>query len=139
MIVLDTNVVSEPLRARPDAAVADWLDAQAIETLYLTTVTLAELRFGVAALPAGRRRDRLGERIENDVLAAFEGRILAFDEPASAAHAALRARARNRGLAIGTPDAYIAAIATVHGFAVATRDRTPFDAAGVAVIDPFGH
>ena len=95
MIVLDTNVVSEPLRARPDAAVADWLDAQAIETLYLTTVTLAELRFGVAALPAGRRRDRLGERIENDVLAAFEGRTLAFDEPASAAYAALRARARN--------------------------------------------
>ena len=74
MIVLDTNVVSEPLRSRPHSAAVDWLDRQVIETLYLTTITLAELRFGVAALPAGRRRDRLGARIEDEVIGAFAGR-----------------------------------------------------------------
>lgn len=141
MIVLDTNVVSEPLRSRPHSSAVDWLDRQVIETLYLTTITLAELRFGVASLPAGRRRDRLGARIEDEVIGAFTGRILAFDEPASVAYATLRTRARNRarnqGLALGAADAYIAGIVAAHGFAIATRDRAPFEAAGVAVIDPF--
>ena len=137
MIVLDTNVVSEPLRSRPHSAAVDWLDRQVIETLYLTTITLAELRFGVASLPAGRRRDRLGARIEDEVIGAFAGRILAFDEPAGVAYATLRTRARNQGLALGTADAYIAGIVSAHGFAIATRDRAPFEAAGVAVIDPF--
>lgn len=137
MIVLDTNVVSEPLRSRPHSAAVDWLDRQVIETLYLTTITLAELRFGVASLPAGRRRDRLGARIEDEVIGAFTGRILAFDEPASVAYATLRTRARDQGLALGAADAYIAGIVAAHGFAIATRDRAPFEAAGVAVIDPF--
>ena len=137
MIVLDTNVVSEPLRSRPHSSAVDWLDRQVIETLYLTTITLAELRFGVASLPAGRRRDRLGARIEDEVIGAFTGRILAFEEPASVAYAALRTRARDQGLALGAADAYIAGIVAAHGFAIATRDRAPFEAAGVAVIDPF--
>lgn len=137
MIVLDTNVVSEPLRSRPHSAAVDWLDRQVIETLYLTTITLAELRFGVASLPAGRRRDRLGARIEDEVIGAFTGRILAFDEPASVAYATLRTRVRDQGLALGAADAYIAGIVAAHGFAIATRDRAPFEAAGVAVIDPF--
>ncbi len=137
MIVLDTNVVSEPLRSRPHSAAVDWLDRQVIETLYLTTITLAELRFGVASLPAGRRRDRLGARIEDEVIGAFTGRILAFDEPASVAYSTLRTRARDQGLALGAADAYIAGIVAAHGFAIATRDRAPFEAAGVAVIDPF--
>ncbi len=139
MIVLDTNVVSEPLRSRPHSAAVDWLDRQVIETLYLTTITLAELRFGVASLPAGRRRDRLGARIEDEVIGAFTGRILAFDEPASVAYATLRARARDQGLTLGATDAYIAGIVAAHGFAIATRDRAPFEAAGVAVIDPFDY
>lgn len=137
MIVLDTNVVSEPLRSAPDPAVVAWLDSQVIETLYLTTITLAELRFGVACLPPGRRRDRLQHRIEDEIIAAFRGRILSFDEPASAAYAELRARARARGEAIAATDGYIAGIAAAHGFAVATRDRAPFEAAGIVVIDPF--
>ncbi|MFT4296913.1 MAG: type II toxin-antitoxin system VapC family toxin [Micropruina sp.] len=137
MIVLDTNVVSEPLRSAPDPAVAAWLDAQAIETLYLTSITLAELRFGVACLPSGRRRDRLRDRIDSEVVAAFEGRILPFDEAASAAYATLRAEARARGEAIAATDGYIAGIVAAHGFAIATRDRAPFQAAGLVVIDPF--
>lgn len=138
MIVLDTNVLSEPLRQRPHAGVVAWLDAQAVETLYVTTVSVAELRFGVAALPEGKRRQALHDRIEGEVLPAFAMRILSFDEDATVAYAALRAEARAAGQAIGDFDALIAAIARTRGFAVAARDTAPFRVAGVAVIDPFG-
>lgn len=137
MIVVDTNVISEPLRARPDSEVIAWLDAQAIETLYLTAVTVAELRFGVAALPDGARKRLLGDRIETEVLTLFAGRILAFGEESTIAYARLKAAARAAGTAIGPFDALIAAIALEAGFAVATRDVRAFEAVGVQVIDPF--
>ncbi len=137
MIVVDTDVISEPLRTHPKESVVSWLDAQIIETLYLTTVTLAELRLGIAVLPRGRRRDRLALQVEDDLLPAFIGRILAFDEPASATYARLCARARAKGQPIGVADGYIAAIAADQSFAVATRDTTPFTAAGLRVINPF--
>lgn len=138
MIILDTNVVSEPLRPAPDQLVVQWLDAQIAETLFLTTVTVAELRFGIAALPPGRRRTGLEDRFEGDVLPLFAGRILGFDEPATREYAALRARARQQGLAIGDFDALIASIAKVYRFAVASRDVAPFVTAGVReVINPF--
>ncbi len=113
-----------------------WLDAQIVETLYLTTVTLAELRHGIAALPPGARRDRLADRVETDVVPIFGGRILAFDEPATVTYAALRTSARRSGRAVGDLDAMIAAIALATGSMVATRDAAPFVAAGVEVIDP---
>lgn len=137
MIVLDTNVVSEPLRSAPAPQLIGWLDRQAVQTLFLTTITLAEVRYGIAVLPAGRRRDELDRRFEGEVVPLFAGRILAFDEPASREYAALRARARAAGRAVGDYDALIAAIARTRGFAVATRDTAPFEAAGVAVVDPF--
>jgi hypothetical protein len=137
MILLDTNVISEPLRAAPEPRVVEWLDVQALETLYLSVVTAAELRFGVARLPAGRRRDGLRERLETQVLPAFAGRVLTFDLAATQAYADLMAKAQAAGFAIGLADGYIAAIATVNGMTVATRDTTPFDAAGVSVIDPW--
>jgi predicted nucleic acid-binding protein len=137
MILLDTNVVSEPLKAAGDANVLAWIDAQIIETLYLSTISLAELRFGIEALPDGKRRDTLHSSLEQRVLPLFAGRILAFDDPASQFYATLRARARAAGQAIAPADGYIAAIAAAHGFAVATRDVAPFAAAGVAVINPW--
>ena len=137
MILLDTNVVSESLRAVSDANVLAWIDAQIVETLYLSTISLAELRFGIAALPEGKRRDALHFNFEQRVLPLFAGRILPFDESASQAYATLRARARSAGLAIAPVDGYIAAIAAAHGFAVATRDTSPFDAAGLAAINPW--
>ncbi len=137
MIILDTNVVSEPLRAAPSATLIAWLDAQMVETLYLTTVTLAEIRFGIAALPAGRRAADLGQQLEDHVVANFRGRILPFDEPASRTYAQLRARARTDGTGIGDRDALIASIAVVHGYWVATRDTTPFERVGLPVINPF--
>lgn len=137
MIILDTNVLSEPLRSTPHPGVVAWLDAQAVDTLFLTTLTLAEIRYGIASLPKGRRRTTLRQRFENDVVPVFADRILPFDEPASTAYAELRATARAGGRAIGDFDALIAAIAHSQGFAVATRDLAPFEAARVPVINPF--
>lgn len=114
-----------------------WLDRQDITTLYLTTVNLAELLLGIELLPLGLRRSKLEARI-GDVLNAFgERRILAFDAQAARFFAVLVARARAAGYAIAVADGQIAAIAAAHGFAVATRDTTPFIAAGVPVIDPW--
>ena len=137
MIVLDTNVVSEPLRPAPAASVLAWLDRQHPHTLYLTAITTAELFEGVGRLPAGRRRDELSAAIERRVLPLFAGRVLPFDEAAAAAFAQITGRARAAGHAISMADACIAAIARSRNFAVATRDTAPFVAAGLDVIDPW--
>jgi predicted nucleic acid-binding protein len=137
MILLDTNVMSEPLRPAPEPRVIDWIDAQPMETLYLSAITVAELRAGVALLPAGKRRTGLQTNLERRVLPLFAGRVLPFDVACTQAYAALMAKARGAGLAISTADGYIAAIAAANGFAVATRDTSPFEAAGAAVINPW--
>src|SRR3546814_4481052 len=80
MILVDTNVISEPLRRSPEARVIGWIDAQPLETLYLSAITVAELRFGVTSLPAGKRRDGLLESLERQVLPLFAGRVLSFDQ-----------------------------------------------------------
>ncbi|MEO6958813.1 MAG: type II toxin-antitoxin system VapC family toxin [Burkholderiaceae bacterium] len=137
MILLDTNVISEPLRLHGNPGVLAWLDDQAIETLYLSTISLAELLYGIAVLPDGRRKDTLRSSLENRVVPLFESRILPFDVAAADAYALLRAKARAAGKAIATADGYIAAIAAANGFSVATRDTSPFKAAGVSVINPW--
>ena len=137
MIVLDTNVVSEPLKSTSDPAVTAWLDQQILETLFLTTISLAELRYGVAALPDGRRKKTLGKAIENQVVALFGSRLLGFDESAATVYAELRSRAKSAGITIGTADAYIAATAAANGFTVATRDVEPYQAAGLRVVNPW--
>ena len=137
MILLDTNVMSEPLRHAPEARVIEWIDAQAMETLFLSAITVAELRAGVALLPAGKRRAGLQENLEKRVLPLFAGRVLAFDLACTQAYAELMAKARRAGLAVATADGYIAAIAAANGFVVATRDTGPFEAAGVTVINPW--
>jgi toxin FitB len=137
MILLDTNVISEPLKASGDPKVVAWINAQNIETLYLSTIGLAELRFGIAALPEGKRKDVLHSSLEQRVLPLFEGRILSFDIGASEAYVTLRSRARATGQAIAPADGYIAAIAMTHGLSVATRDTQPFISVGLTVINPF--
>ena len=137
MILVDTNIVSEPLRIAPEPRVTAWIDAQPLETLYLSAIVVAELRFGVLTLPAGRRRDRLHEGLERQVLSMFTGRVLPFDLMASQAYAELMATARSAGLAIGVSDGYIAATAVAHSMIVATHDTAPFEAAGLKTIDPW--
>ena len=137
MILVDTNIVSEPLRIAPEPRVTSWIDAQPLETLYLSAIVVAELRFGVLTLPAGRRRDRLHEGLERQVLSLFTGRVLPFDLMASQAYAELMAKALSAGLAIGVSDGYIAATAVAHSMIVATHDTAPFKAAGLKTIDPW--
>lgn len=137
MILLDTNVVSEPLRQAPEARVIEWIDAQPLETLFLSAITVAELRAGVLLLPAGKRRSTLQENLEKRVLPLFAGRVLPFDLACTQAYAGLIAKARGAGISISAADGYIAAIALANGFTVATRDTNPFEAAGVTVIDPW--
>lgn len=137
MILLDTNVISEPQRREPHARVLDWIDAQALETLYLSAITVAELRAGIALIPAGKRRDSLHDNLEKRLLPMFANRVLSFDMACTKAYAELLAKSRAAGLAVETADAFIAAVALANGFAVATRDPRPFEAAGVNVINPW--
>ena len=137
MIVLDTNVVSEPMKHNGDPAVLGWLDRQLAETLYLTSISLAELLVGIENLPNGKRTTGLDAGLAELMAALFGPRILAFDYHAARAFAPLISRARSVGQGISVSDGQIAAIATVHGFSVATRDTAPFIAAGVPVINPW--
>jgi predicted nucleic acid-binding protein len=137
MILLDTNVISEPLRATGNTNVLAWIDGQAIETLYLSAISLAELRYSVAALPEGKRREALHNGLELQILPLFTDRVLSFDAAASKSYAVLRARAKLQGKAMAPVDGYVAAIAAAHGFIIATRDVAPFLAAGIKVINPW--
>ena len=137
MIILDTNVVSEPMKSGASPAVLAWLDKQAAETLYLTTTSLAELLLGIAILPGGKRKDGLENALSDLMSYLFGPRILAFDQAAAKAYAPLVSRARVSGRTIAVADGQIAAIATANGFAVATRDTRAFAAVGVSVINPW--
>jgi hypothetical protein len=136
MIVLDTNVLSEPLKSSPDPRVLTWLDAQAAETLFMSTISYAELRFGVLKLPDGKRKDDLAAQIKR-VLEVFKDRTLEFNVKAAEHLAQIAVRGEQIGKAATAPDAYIAAIASAHGFAVATRNVRHFQFTGISVINPW--
>jgi len=137
VILLDTNVISELMRAAPASQVIAWLDEQVAETLHLSTVSLAELLLGSALLPDGRRKADLSTSLETRAAALFGSRILTFDQAAAGAFAGIVSRTRASGFSIGTADAQIAATAASRGFSVATRDKGPFEAAGLLVINPW--
>jgi len=136
MILLDTNVVSEAMKPTPNPAVLAWLDAQAAETLYISSVTIAELLFSIGALPVGKRKDRLAVALDN-TLQIFANRILTFDTMAAWSYADLAVKAQKVKKSFAVPDAYIASIAAAHGLTVATRFAGPFETAQVPVIDPW--
>ena len=137
MIVVDTNVLSEPLKPLANPAVIRWLDEQDPETLYLTATVLSEVLIGIALLPAGKRKLGMGRSMQSLLARLFEERFLAFDWEAAIAFALLGSRAAAKGYSISVADCQIAAIAAVHGFAVATRDTAPFLAAGVPIVNPW--
>ena len=136
MIILDTNVVSEAMKPEPNPVVRAWLNDQAAETLYLSSVTLAELLFGIAALPSGKRKDMLALTLEG-LMGLFKDRVLPFDVEAARHYADLAVVAKVSGRGFPTPDGYIAAIAASRGFIVASRDTAPYVAARVTVINPW--
>jgi hypothetical protein len=137
MIVLDTCVLSEPLKPIPEPKVIEWLDDQVADTLYISAVTCAELRFGVLRLPESKRKKDLAARVAR-VLDLFNDRTLPFDARAAEHLAQIAARIQKFGKNAKAPDAYIAATAAAHGFAVATRNVKDFEPFGVKVINPWG-
>ncbi|MBV8090716.1 MAG: type II toxin-antitoxin system VapC family toxin [Alphaproteobacteria bacterium] len=139
MILLDTNVVSEPIRRHPDNRVLDWLDAQAIESLYLSTISLAELLLGAEILPVGRRRAALVAALEQQIADLFGDRIIPFDIAAAEAYAKVVVRARTQGHTISIADGQIAGVAAANKLRIASRDELPFRAAGLVVINPWKH
>ena len=139
MIILDTNVVSEPLKREPNPIVLNWLDAQEPATLYITTISLAELLVGVEVLPQGRRREALGQALSRQLVAIFERRMLDFDARAAEAFAAAFAGAQAQGNPIAFADCAIAAIAIAKGFMIATRNERNFKGTGVQIIDPWAY
>ena len=138
MIVLDTKVVSEPMKPDGDRRVEAWLDEQLAETLYITSISLSELLLGVELLPDGKRKKELGVALRDLLETLFGNRVLPFDLQAAITYATRISKARAAGRAISMADGQIAAIAAAHGFTVATRDTTPFVAAGVPVVNPWG-
>lgn len=136
MILLDTNVVSEAMKPAPHPAVRAWLNDQAAETLYLSSITLAELLFGIHALPSGKRKAMLEHALDG-LMGLFGDRVLPFDAGAARYYAELAMTVKVAGRGFPTPDGYIAAIAVSRNFIVASRDTAPFEAANVAVINPW--
>lgn len=135
MIILDTNVWSEPLRERPDPGVLEWLEAN-VASAALTAVTIAELRYGVARLPVGRRRTAL-EGAVSELIASVGDAALPFDAVAATEYASLRREREAMGRPISVEDGMIAGICRAHGAALATRNISDFDGVGLTLIDPW--
>ena len=136
-LLLDTNVVSELLRPSPNPAVESWVAARLASELYFSAVGEAELRYGVAMLPSGQRKDALAVAIEGILREDFEDRILPFDREAARAYANIAATHRAAGRAFAPADCQIAAIACSRGMAVVTRNARGFEDIGPEVVDPW--
>ena len=137
MFILDTNVISEAMRLEPEPAVMAWLDDQDALDLYVTTVSLGEVEYGLRRLPFGARRSRLEGNLEKLLAETFSGRVLSFDQPAATYYGQVMSRRRALGRPIFALDAQIAAIARVARFAIATRNVRDFVECGVEIVNPF--
>lgn len=139
MILLDTNVLAELMRPAPAASVESWLSGQPVVGVFISAITEAELRYGLALLPEGQRWRRLVDQAEAMLTEDFSGRILPFDSPAAAEYTRIAASRRLAGRPISQADAQIAAIARSRGATVATRNVADFQDCGVDILDPWEH
>ncbi len=137
MIILDTNVISEPLRPRPDPVVLQWLDRQSPATLFVTTISQAELLAGVSALPAGKRRTELRKVVDTELVRLFADRILPFGRRSAEAYAEVVNAANGAGNPIDFADAAIGAIALEHDYLLATRNVSDFKGTSVKLLNPW--
>jgi toxin FitB len=137
VILLDTNVLSELMRPAPSPVVESWMGGQPVASLFISTITEAELRYGLALLPDGHRRRQLAAEVDAMLVTDFAGRILPFDSPAASAYANIAAARRLSGRPISQADAQIAAIAASRGASVATRNVADFVDCGIDLIDPW--
>lgn len=136
MIVVDTNVVSELMKPSPTGVVRDWMLGQLPAELFTTSITVAEILYGIERLPEGQRKDML-RTAATDVFTAFEDHVLAFDHDAAAAYAPLVHRRDQRGMPIDGFDAQIAAICAIHPATLATRNVKDFEHTGITLVDPW--
>jgi hypothetical protein len=137
--LLDTNVVSEWVKPRPDPHVVAWLDEVDEDRVFLSVVTLAELRYGIERLPAGRRRERLDEWLREELPNRFESRVLAIDPAIANAWGTILAQRDRTGRPISIMDAFVAATAEVHGLTLVTRNASDFRPSVKSVFDPWSH
>jgi predicted nucleic acid-binding protein len=135
--LLDTNVISEPMKQRPNEGVLVWLAGVNEDRVFLSVVTITELRYGIERLAAGRRRGRLDGWLRKELTARFEGRILPVDFEVADACGRLVARRESLGRPMEPRDAFIAAIAEVHGLALVTRNASDFEATVKNIVTPW--
>lgn len=138
MIVLDTNVLSALMQRRPDPQVIGWLDGLPAESIWLTTITVFEIRFGIEILAAGRKRQRIEMAFENSLVEDFGQRVLAFDQPAAHAAARIAANLRSLGRRPEIRDVEIAGIVSTRKATLATRNTKLFESTGLPLVDPWG-
>jgi len=135
--LLDTNVVSEWIRPDPDPGVVRWLAEVDEDRVFLSVITLAELRFGIERMIEGRRRQRLTDWLQHELPLRFEGRILSIDAAVADAWGRIAARREAQGRRIEPMDAWVAAIADVHQLALVTRNVLDFESTVATVINPW--
>lgn len=137
MILLDTNVLSALMQREPEPAVVAWLDAQGSESVWISSVTLFEARYGIALLPEGQRKTRLQHELDPLVQAEFGQRVLVFDAQAARQAALLAARRKAQGRNVDVRDTWIAGLAIAHGATLATRNTRHFDDLTIPVVNPW--
>ena len=137
MIILDTNILSEFMTSPPSNAVVDWLNAQDSMSLYITSISIAEICYGLQVMPEGKRRRLLEDRFEQFIAMAFASRILNFGETAARVYGEIKAYRKKIGRPMSDFDGQIAAIARTHGSSLATRNITDFEYCLIELIDPF--
>jgi predicted nucleic acid-binding protein len=137
MILLDTNMVSEVMRLEPSKKVLSWLDSHSDGGLLISSITIAEICYGLRILPVGQRRQGLETRFEQFVGEGFAGRIIHFDEAAARTYAEIMGLRKEKGRPMSIPDGQIAAIARVNRLNLATRNITDFEDCGIGLINPF--
>jgi len=135
--LLDTNVISEWVKPRPDPNVISWLAEADEDRVFVSVTSFAEIRHGIELLRDGRRRDRLIQWLNEELPARFEGRILPIDRRIAQAWGVVTARGRKSGVTLGSMDAFFAATAETHGLTLVTRNVRDFAALGIALIDPW--
>jgi toxin FitB len=135
--LLDTNVLSEPIKERPNSGVLEWLSQANEDEVFVSVVTITELRYGVERLATGKRRERLDSWLRKDLIARFDGRILPVDLRIADACGGLMARSESMGRPLEARDAFIAATAEVHGLTLVTRNTSDFEAMLKAIVSPW--
>ena len=137
MIIVDTNVISELMRSSPKPEVISWIDKQDATLLFVTTITIAEIIYGIKVLPEGNRRRALEDSFNRALDAAFKHRILSFDESAAHLYGDVMGKRKLSGKPLSIPDGQIASIALAHNFSVATRNIKDFEGGGLNLLNPF--